>query len=222
MRKIISILVATLLSSLLCGSALAAGQKKLNKCRAITESGSYAVTKDLQATAKTNGNCITIEADFVTLDLNGFTLRGDGTGYGVSDNGTARQAVVVRNGMITGFLYGIDLGVSTDCTIEKVTAIDNGQAIEVGERSLVTGNIASAGNYGIEAGARSTVTGNVAHDNANYGVIARLGSTVSGNSTTAGFGSAMFLDCPCNVIGNTYDGLAYTGTGCQFLDNLAL
>ena len=111
MKKIISMITVVFTIGLIWSSALAGGPKKINKCMTITKSGSYIVIKNLRASAKTNGNCIIIDADFVTLDLNGFTLTGLGndTGNGVSDYGYVRQGIVVRNGKVTKFSTGIRL-----------------------------------------------------------------------------------------------------------------
>ena len=197
MRETVSILTVALLGSLLCSGALAAGPKKISKCKTITESGSYIVSKNLEATAKTDGHCIVIDADFVTLDLSGYTLGGNGTGIGVWDNDATHQGIVVRNGMITGFDYGIELSDVTNCTVERVTAIDNGaRAIEVGDRSIVTGNIVAEANYGIRTGEGYTVNGNTALDTENYAISVGVRSNVLGNSASANFGGGVHLDAP--------------------------
>ena len=60
--------------------ALAAPQG-IRTCRPITASGSYVVTRNLT----TVGTCLSVLVSFVTIDLGGFTLSGNGTGEGVSD-----------------------------------------------------------------------------------------------------------------------------------------
>ena len=52
----------------------------------ISSSGSYIVVHDL-ATTQTDTNGITIEADNVTLDLNGHALIGPGKAAGTSGDG---------------------------------------------------------------------------------------------------------------------------------------
>ncbi len=68
----------------------------------ITARGSYVLTGNLTVAS---GNGITISADDVSLDLNGFTIAGTAAspaaGAGVSV-GAGRQNVVVRNGIIRG------------------------------------------------------------------------------------------------------------------------
>ena len=51
---------------------VAAIRAKTAKCGTITDSGSYAVKKNLVA----EGDCIVVAADYVTIDLGGFTLTG--------------------------------------------------------------------------------------------------------------------------------------------------
>jgi len=186
MKKIISMITVVFTIGLIWSSALAGGPKKINKCMTISKSGSYIVVKNLRASARTNGNCITIHADFVTLDLNGFTLTGLGndTGYGVSDYGyIVRQGIVVRNGKVTKFSTGIRLYGCMGAIIENISAVSNDQnGIETGLFNIVRGSTAVGNKLnGISIGSGSLATGNTAAQNEN----------------------GMYFDCPCNVIGNT-------------------
>jgi hypothetical protein len=45
----------------------------LRKCQTISQPGSYELTDNLT----TNGDCLVITADFVTIDLAGFTITGN-------------------------------------------------------------------------------------------------------------------------------------------------
>ncbi|MCC5848152.1 MAG: right-handed parallel beta-helix repeat-containing protein [Verrucomicrobia bacterium] len=67
----------------------------------ISEPGSYYVTDNLEVT----GNGILVESDNVSIDLNGFTMRGSGSGLGVRVAGF--DNVRVRNGGIHEFNHGI-------------------------------------------------------------------------------------------------------------------
>lgn len=81
--------------------------------------GVYCLKQDL-ATAITSGNAITINANSVTIDLNGFRLGGLGGGMNTQANGifsTGRRNITIRNGTIRGFSRGIMLegtGVESD------------------------------------------------------------------------------------------------------------
>jgi parallel beta-helix repeat protein len=77
----------------------------------ITVQGHYCFNRNL-STGITTGNAITINADYVVLDLNNFKLGGGAAGpgsaaFGVSSDG--RSNVTVRNGNIRGFRWGIAL-----------------------------------------------------------------------------------------------------------------
>ncbi len=251
MRKIILLIVVVLFGGFIYGDALAAGPKKINKCTTITKSGSYVVNKNLQATTKTAGNCIVIDADFVTLDLNGFTLTGleDGTGSGVWGNNTFHQGIVVRNGMITGFSDGINFFLGRDFTIEKIRAFGNNRwGMRIPDRSTVTGNtVAVNGSEGIIVFQEGTVTGNIAIDNGGHGISVSNSSTVSGNTASDNGGDGihvrskssvtgntaysngsdgLWIGCPSNIIGNTAvnnidQNMKLDAAGCLVSDNLA-
>src|SRR5262249_11882989 len=69
----------------------------------ITQPGSYSLAANL---AVTSGNAITISADDVTLNLNGFTIsstEASPTGSGILLNG-ARSDIQILNGHIRGFV----------------------------------------------------------------------------------------------------------------------
>lgn len=89
----------------------------------ITEPGHYYLEKSIVTT----GDGIVISTGDVVLDLNGFTLTGDGTAgdYGIEANGDFSR-VVIRNGGVRGFGTGIFLtnGVS-EVLVEDVSVIDN-------------------------------------------------------------------------------------------------
>jgi hypothetical protein len=75
----------------------------------ITVQGHYCLNKNL-STAITTGNAITINANFVLLDLNNFKVGGGSAGLGTQANGvfaSDRQNVTIRNGNIRGFLRGV-------------------------------------------------------------------------------------------------------------------
>jgi hypothetical protein len=76
----------------------------------ITAQGIYCLTGNL-ATSQTSGNAITINAANVTIDLNGWKLGGQGAGTGTEAFGiySAAANVTVKNGIVRGFYYGIEL-----------------------------------------------------------------------------------------------------------------
>jgi parallel beta-helix repeat protein len=163
----------------------AAAVTNIDSCRTITQSGSYRLIKNLQA----EGDCLIVAADFVTIDLNGHTIAGNGTGRGVTDLDQERHGIVVRNGTITNFRSegvpgGVILRRSIGSVVERLRVINNDVGIEVGRGSIVSGNIASGNRVGILALQEgNTVTGNVATDN-DFGIEIRCPNNVIGNTMT--------------------------------------
>ncbi len=192
---------------------LDSGPTRISACTTITSSGAYVVTQNLT----TAGTCLVVQADFVTLDLGGFTLTGGGTlgTSGITDNVLARQGIVVRNGTVTNFADGIFLSQSGGSVVERVRAIGNaGNGIFIGAGSTVTGNTASGnGGNGIIAGADSTVTGNTANRNGLAGITAAV-STITGNTANANSGSGIAGTFSMTISNNTAS--VNTGLGIFF------
>ena len=75
----------------------------------ITTQGVYCLTGHLN-TSITDGSAITINANNVVLDLNGFKIGGLSAGLGTQTFGiyaNLRQNITIKNGTVRGFLYGI-------------------------------------------------------------------------------------------------------------------
>src|SRR6266446_1772570 len=90
-------------------SASGAGAReptKIKTCQTISQPGSYELANNLTAT----GDCLVITAEFVTIDLAGFLIRGTtpaGTGILAPGGGLG---IVVRDGSISGFGTKVHLG----------------------------------------------------------------------------------------------------------------
>lgn len=223
-----------------------AAPRSIRGCQTIGSPGSYVLVRNLTAT----GDCLVVNADHVTIELQGFVMTGNGTGSGVTDNGVPRTGIVLRNGTIRQFETGISfpLNVSTGIVLERIRAVSNtgtgirvgsksavrdcvadsngGNGIEAFDESIVSGSTATGNTFnGILVGIGSTVTGNVANANGIDGIIANAGSTVSGNTARGNGDNGLDIICPSNVIGNT--ALANTGInlvalgGCNSFQNLA-
>ena len=67
-----------------------------------------------------SGTALIIGADGITLDLNGHTLTGDSTGYGV-DNTGGYDGVIIKNGTIDGCGQGIKANGASNFTLEDLT-----------------------------------------------------------------------------------------------------
>ena len=205
----------------------AANPTGISSCQTITESGAYILTQSVAAIGP--AACIVVAADFITLDLDGQVLTGDGTGDGISDNGVQRKGTVVRNGMITKFINGINLGESRNSTIEKVRAIGNaGFGILFSGSSTITGNTASNNGEGMHAiGGSSIITGNIANNNGGDGIVTAGSNTISGNTTNGNRENGIDITCPSNLFDNMARGNAggnlhtiVLGGACQLSNNL--
>jgi hypothetical protein len=177
----------------------------------LSRPGSYRLASNLRVTGSTLG--VSVEADGVSLDLNGFALFGtSGGSIGISIVG--RRNVEVRDGSVVGFgtgireqsIFGLRHRVlrvrlrenvngiwlpGTEHRVEGCTVIGvrapyaPGSGIEVGERTAVRGNVSSWNDYaGVSLGADGTVVENVAYRNGDPDdLIFPEGPGISGSSS---------------------------------------
>lgn len=200
-----------------------AAPKNINGCTAITEPGSYVVARNLAAT----GDCLVIQADFVTVDLDGFVISGNGTGAGIAEFlATGRRGITVRNGVITGFQGAVVLSHSSGVTVERINATANAfDAIVAGDMaSAIRNTVVGNGGMGLRLGQRALATGNTVNENVGNGILVDIGGNVAGNTVgrnqAAGIvalegalvannvsrnngSNGIVVDCPSAVIANT-------------------
>ncbi len=162
----------------------------------ISAQGSYKLTSSI-VVPDANTTAISVTADNVTIDLNGFSILGPtvcsgtplsctptGSGNGIDSLSGNKAGTVVVNGTVQGMgRSGISLG--PGARVEKVRAVSNGfRGIDVGHDSIVAASI-TLGNFdtGILTGGASIVSGSVAVGN-NYGIGAEYSGTglVAGNT----------------------------------------
>lgn len=112
-----------------------------NAVHVITTPGSYYLTGDVQGVASKDG--ILIEASNVTLDLNGYSLKGvvgSFNGIGIARSNAALSGITIRNGFITGFgqrgVYTVGVSSIHGLTIEDLTI----SCVNAGIRSDVVGS----------------------------------------------------------------------------------
>lgn len=150
----------------------------------ISTSGSYYLTGNLTST----GKGITVNADNVTIDFNGFTITGPGktsgyyaSWYGISMGGSN---IEVRNGTVRSFRgSGISGSTGKGNRIISMRVMENaGNGIIQGNNVLVRDCSAYNNDaHGIRVDGGSTVSGNTASDNGYSGIYAS-GSTIIGNA----------------------------------------
>ena len=175
----------------------------------ISQSGSYRLAGNLTV-PDMNTTAIQIDASFVTLDLNGFSIvgpgvcttgvvticRAPGTGTGIRVGGVQTatpRGIRILNGSVRGMgLLGIQAG-GSGSSVEKVTVDSN-----AGGGMSVSGPVSQSaalqnGSFGIIA---STVRDSSALQNAGDGIILDIsGGVATGNisSLNGGFGIAVQL-----------------------------
>jgi len=182
----------------------------------ISQSGSYYLVEDI--TAIPDNNALTITADDVTLDLNGFTIRGnlevsDGNGIEVSGNN-----VTIRNGSVRfADLDGIICTTGKLLKLHDVNSMNNGgSGLVCSEARVINGDfyqngvggIVGSANYlegvratengtnGVSMGGRSVLSRALVNDNGQWGTLCVGGTSlvfqsfIAGNAEINNFGCA--------------------------------
>jgi parallel beta-helix repeat protein len=137
------------------------GVTNVSACRTLNSAReTYVIIQDINAT----GDCFTVSTDIVTLDCNGFSITGDGSGTFFNSNGW--NNLTVKNCTITNFSNGI---------------IISNSALNI----VADNTIDTMGNYGISFGNanRSTIINNVIEDAPNGINIQSCGSDYLINNT---------------------------------------
>jgi hypothetical protein len=152
---------------------------------AITQPGSYYLTTNIIGVSNGYVVGIIITANNVMLDLNGFSMIGNGSMYSgiwlYGPNGQGATNVVVLNGIVTGWgNAGIWADTSYNCRFERLTLANNG--------------VVNA-NPGLRNVAGSVVLNCIAVSNSTYGI------SVSG--------LCVVENCICNH--NGQNGIAVNG-----------
>jgi parallel beta-helix repeat protein len=197
---------------------------------AITQPGSYYLTENLVVPTGSTG--IWVNADYVTIDLNGFSIIGaQGSVMGISSFGSNPVNPVIKNGTVTSCgSDGINLAGSPGAKILDVTAIGNhDKGIVVGTNSLlrncVVTNSAGVGYFsaGYSTFDHCKASGNATGFNLQTGgdVLESCGAV---SNTGVGINATNHVRIVnCVVSSNTTQGIACGSDsqimGCQVYDN---
>lgn len=187
----------------------------ISNCTVITRPGSYVLAKgitatqrDLRTMAGSNPSCILILADFVSLDLQGYTIVGPGSGFGIYSNisATNRIATHVRNGAVTNFERGIALEGYAH-TAERVRVVGNGAGLTFdGGAISVEEVLAYANGEGILCfgGSGHSVSNSEVRSSTGNGInlVECPGSRVVGNTVSGNGGSGIVAKCPSVIVQN--------------------
>ncbi len=199
----------------------------------INSQGLYCLTGNL-STSQSSGIAITINANNVTLDLNGWKVGGQAAGAGTTAYGIYSTAnnVTILNGIVRGFYIGIYLSgsgvVVHDMLVDQNTSIGidtGGQGTLLEHNQVVsTGGTTTGGNvYGIYMGgpgsrAINNDIANTVRNSANTSAAFGLRTTGSpsfvennrvSDSVDYGIYSSNNLDV--TLVGNQINNYAYTG-----------
>jgi hypothetical protein len=175
------------------------------KCETISNPGSYILEGNLTATAS---NCLTVNASFVSIALNGFTITGpnNAASIGITVGGTTKSTIVEGPGAITNFGSCAKLETDGTATVNNVT-MSNCAEVLVGTGLIINNNINcgasfSAGEWG------GQISNNVV-DNCHTGIIVEAGSNVTNNTINRIIGANLFgleVNCPSLITNNAVTG----------------
>ena len=143
----------------------------------ITSPGSYILTENLTGTS---GSGITITSDHVTLDLNGFSLRGSGGSTGIFVSGN-RKALMIRNGSVVNWSSsGIQAGQADHSMFEDLRLEGNGSnGLNAGDGCLVRNAVAHNNTgQGLRVGDESIVVDCASRDSTSFGVQSGDGTVI--------------------------------------------
>jgi hypothetical protein len=174
----------------------------------ISVSGSYRLSGSLTV-PDANTTAIELTADFVSLDLNGFSIIGptvctgtpvtscSPTGNGNGIYGAFRTGITITNGTVRGMGgYGVHLDGAGVVSVERVTAQSNAVIGILGGKGLFIDNrVVRNGLRGMQTASDQIVRGNFAYGNAQYGIIANCPGSVI-NNTAISNGTNLFLNGP--------------------------
>lgn len=155
------------------------------------------ITEDLTlpATQNCTGDGITIGADDVTLDLNGFSIIGNDAGNDIGVRVNGFDGVTITGGTVRDFRNGIAVSNASDVRIDEVNVTSN-LANGIGFSNVVDSRItdSSASNNGSGNGItlsnsnRNRVDDNTVNNNGDEGILVEGndnqidGNTVNGNA----------------------------------------
>jgi len=118
------------------------------------------------------GTAITIGADDITLDCQGHTITGSGTGNGIE--AFSRQNITIKNCILQDFIFGILFDSTTQSLLLNNTAQNNNRGFSLASSSnnnILTNNVANNNNDGfvLDSSSDNTFTNNTVENNANSG-----------------------------------------------------
>jgi hypothetical protein len=185
----------------------------------ITQSGAYYFIKNLKADTNVVDG-IVIEADDVTIDLNGFVLTGTTNGrYGICTVSSSNRNTIIKNGVVLGWgQAGLLLFSGLNCRLINITALGNGSGPANAGISVASDwdveNCTSSlnNNKGFNIGGNSTARNCKARNNKGSGFMignsARVENSTAYENWNHGFKCGMVsMILNCSATYNTNNGI---------------
>lgn len=125
------------------------------------------------------GSGLVIGADNITVDLNGHTVDGVGSGNGI-DNSGGYDRVTIKNGTVREFAVGVGLSGANDNRMSQLAVTDNGAGIDLNdsdrnviERSITSfsSSVFGAGIFLLNDSDQNLVSKNDVLNNPLYGIL---------------------------------------------------
>jgi len=182
----------------------------ITACQTIATSGSYRLTKNLSA----KGDCLVVTASRVEIDLQGHTIRGNGTGIGVGDepgfppSSFSQFAITLRNGTIANFRTGVSLDGTEGGVVEQTRVVESGDVGITLRSGRVRSNVVLDvdGTFGIQVRFAGVVADNYVEQVGSFGIVVSSGSTVIGNSVFITGVHGVATERPARIADNTITG----------------
>lgn len=184
----------------------------------ITSSGSYYLPKSFAFSAGeiTGMSGIEVDADNVTIDLNGFTLKGDAAGLNAIRINLTRRGTIIRNGHLNTWGRGGVVGEGTTETIVEdldIRAVGLGASaqpaviVNAGStlRNIVVNQVGTAGSpqVGVQAGAGSIIDHVTVNDATATGILGGTGSVVINCAAVSAGGAGISVSSGGHIQGCT-------------------
>jgi hypothetical protein len=217
--------------NLLLGTGQGAAQTKITACNTtISAAGSYLVTANLTTTS-TSTPCIKVTAGFVTIDLSGFVLTGNGASSGIS---ASAGPLTITNGFIKSFGVGVSAPAARVKLSEVTLLANKGAGASLGDNAAARDSkFINNGADGLDVGKSALITQCIFLGNSGNGLKARASAVLtenvaSSNGSTIPTSAGFEIDGSASVSGNSAsdntaitDGFGDAGGGSTFEGNTA-
>lgn len=221
MRALLAMLAAvSALTLVVAASGAPASTVQITTC-GQTLTTSAALTQNLVCT----GTGVVVGAGGITIDLRGFTIRGDGGDYGIDDE-SGFDRITLKNGVVRNFFLGVTFGLggtrADNVTVSNLVASGNAnRGIDiVGSSAKINSSaVSGSGGYAIYvAGDSASITSSTVSANEDDGIYvwgesARITATSSSGNGGDGihvFGGSASIKS-ATALGNSREGIHIEG-----------